>query len=402
MSELLDSTRQRLEIFTKTFEVDYSLPKFKAVLEKVEEYDRLNNKSKSLNDITNRYAMDEPAYDSDTVMNSDPRVVMVGDGLLKTWDIHGKRQEIAKKKKGVLVNEEFFNSLDADSLQVFIDEQKVENGAGILRDASNSLARLTTDLGVSYVDQQINKLIEVQGGSWYRNNAFARWFRRLIGVDPKRPLGKFPYKTSGKEEEKKEEPNFDVLKFFDVVKLTAKKEIVTYCNRTGPLLVAIKEAKEMGQTALVEQLLGKILISKYESLLFAKGMRCKISEAQVVQFAKNSTKGVSLSYIKNFTRPIPEEVRKKKLEADSLHIFDNYCILYYDPKGIIYKQTQKEVEEERRRKADPILFGMIEGSTDLYYIADWIDEYCDLTLEKFIEVSGLSKKSLKIDEKIKI
>ena len=42
-------------------------------------------------------------------------------------------------------------------------------------------------------------------------------------------------------------------------------------------------------------------------------------------------------------------------------------------------------EEEKRIKKDPILFGVIYGSNKLYYIADWVDEYCDLTWDQVVE-----------------
>lgn len=43
--------------------------------------------------------------------------------------------------------------------------------------------------------------------------------------------------------------------------------------------------------------------------------------------------------------------------------------------------TQKEKEKAK----DPILFGVIQGSRKLYFIGDWIDDYCDLTLEKMMK-----------------
>jgi hypothetical protein len=44
--------------------------------------------------------------------------------------------------------------------------------------------------------------------------------------------------------------------------------------------------------------------------------------------------------------------------------------------------TKAEVEKAK----DPILFGVVKGTRNLYYIGDWIDEYCDLTLDKFLSV----------------
>lgn len=107
-----------------------------------------------------------------------------------------------------------------------------------------------------------------------------------------------------------------------------------------------------------------------------------------------------MDYIKNYARPIPQEVIDKKLKADNLHVFDNYVVLHYDPQKKSYAQTSKEKEIERQKKADPILFGLIKGSRNLYYVADWIDEYCDLTLDKFLKVTD--DKDIKIEDKIRL
>ena len=48
---------------------------------------------------------------------------------------------------------------------------------------------------------------------------------------------------------------------------------------------------------------------------------------------------------------------------------------------------RKEVEKAK----DPILFGVIAGSNKLYYIDDWIDEYCDLRFENIVDIIGKDK-----------
>lgn len=97
-------------------------------------------------------------------------------------------------------------------------------------------------------------------------------------------------------------------------------------------------------------------------------------------------------YFDDIARPIPEEVVDKIGKANELEVFDNYAVLYFDPNGEIYKET----EQQRAKRKDPILFGLISGSNKLYYVADWIDEYCDLTLEKFVDTLGTTKDALKI------
>jgi hypothetical protein len=209
---------------------------------------------------------------------------------------------------------------------------------------------------------------------------------------------------TNEKREKKEETVYelDIIKFFEQVKLTSKESAKNYVERIKPYMIALKRANDMGQTALADQLSAQIFNNKYESILQAEGFNYKISEEQLVSFVKKTEKGVRLDYIKNFTHNIPDEVYEKKTKADSVLVFDNYCVLYYDPDLKSYKLTKEEEERIRRKKSDPILFGMINGSRNLYYIADWIDEYCDLTLEEFIKVSGLDKKEISINEKIKL
>ena len=144
---------------------------------------------------------------------------------------------------------------------------------------------------------------------------------------------------------------------------------------------------------MVEDLLRGLVTNKYESVLYAEKYYYVVTEEQMVSFVKNCEKGIKLDYIKNFTRPLPQTVVDKINKLNELEVFDNYVILYYDPDGKVYKETARE---EAKRK-DPIIFGVIAGSTKLYYVDDWVDEYCDLTLEKFIDAIGISKEELDMD-----
>ena len=190
------------------------------------------------------------------------------------------------------------------------------------------------------------------------------------------------------------EYEFDVIEFFKSVKLTSKESRETYRDRVSNYLKAIHNAHAIGQVALLEKLVKELIANKFESELYATGNYYVITEEQVLDFAKKTTgKGVELTYIKNFTRPIPEDVVAKLVKANELEVFDNYVIMHYDPKGEAKKPTEKEIA----KKKDPILFGVISGSRKLYYIADWIDEYCNLTLEKFVETLDIKKEDLLLD-----
>lgn len=186
--------------------------------------------------------------------------------------------------------------------------------------------------------------------------------------------------------EKKIANKFDVIKFFSDVKLSAEDEATKYRDRLAEYVNCIGIAEKSGQIALKEKLFNNLVINKYETILFSKGLVKAVTEETIVKLAKDSPKALALDYIQNYIRNIPISVIKKKLEIDQLEIFDNYVILHYDPNGVSYAQTNKEKEEKKKR--DPIMFGVIEGSTKLYYIDSWEDEYCDLTWDKMVDIIG--------------
>lgn len=50
-----------------------------------------------------------------------------------------------------------------------------------------------------------------------------------------------------------------------------------------------------------------------------------------------------------------------------------------------YTGEKLKTNSDKIREKDPILFGVFSFQPDvLYYIVDWIDEYCDLTLDKLL------------------
>lgn len=93
---------------------------------------------------------------------------------------------------------------------------------------------------------------------------------------------------------------------------------------------------------------------------------------------------MKLTYIKNFIKVIPQDVCELKKQADELKVFDNYVVMHYDYND----NSTSDTKAETAKKKDPILFGLIQNSRKLYYIGDWIDDYCDLTLDVIIRKLG--------------
>lgn len=183
-----------------------------------------------------------------------------------------------------------------------------------------------------------------------------------------------------------------VEQFFASVK-NSTEELKVVAHRAAGFSSMIKRAQANGQTTLVENLVDGIDIFRAETQLLALEMKTVLREEQLVEFVLKSKRGLELDYLHRFKRLIPEEIAAKKLAADERQIFDNYVVLHYDPEKKASELTKAEKKAEELARRDPILFGLIEGSRKLYFVGDWVDELCDLTLEKIADVLG--KDSIK-------
>lgn len=158
---------------------------------------------------------------------------------------------------------------------------------------------------------------------------------------------------------------------------------------------ALVQAQSLGQTALFEKLGDLVSVVRGEAILIAMGLNKYVTEKQICDFYEmvSEDKNLKLTWIKNFNRIIPEEIYEIKKDVDERKIFDNYVILHYDPEN----NGEELSKEELEKKKDPILFGVIKNSKKLYYIADWKDDYCELTLEEMFTTLG--EKVLKINNR---
>lgn len=183
-----------------------------------------------------------------------------------------------------------------------------------------------------------------------------------------------------------------IIKFFELMKQNVsvldETNIRNVLNKYNSVL---NNAIENNQIALSERIKAYSDVLRMELMLSASEFKKFLSEEDVVKFyhtiTKNKKSYLRLTYLKNFIRVIPDEIIALKKKADELKVFDNYVILHYDKEGNSSSDTNEEIE----KKKDPILFGVILGSRKLYYIGDWIDEYCNLTLGEIIDKLGKEK-----------
>jgi hypothetical protein len=102
---------------------------------------------------------------------------------------------------------------------------------------------------------------------------------------------------------------------------------------------------------------------------------------------------VKIIELEEYERDIPDEIVDAIVKTK--HIFTKYYVLFTDYTGKI----ERQVEKERQRK-DPIIFATFQDEKSrsvidrFYFIGDWEDEYCDLTLDKMVNQFKANNKDI--------
>lgn len=158
------------------------------------------------------------------------------------------------------------------------------------------------------------------------------------------------------------------------------------------------------QDIMIRRLAYCLDVVEKERKLLKKGIDTFILREDIETFiTKVADKAVKVTELSTYPRSIPDEFISVIKELREENLFDNYYVVYTD----YTHETTKEIEKVKRVK-DPILFGtyeqLIGGVWDIhdrfYYIGDWEDEYCDLTLSKMCD--AMSKKGFDISKKVSI
>ena len=276
------------------------------------------------------------------------------------------------------------SSLDYETLKKFFIESSSEKTGGVVPDfeleVSDKMREVTAGLSMNSTNTDMDVAWVVPRNFRFRDTS-SSFFERLLAH------------FSRKRREAKEtvaDKRFDIVKFFANVKQElSSDEAAKYRDRIKDYINCIGYCEKTSQTALKERMFQNLVINKYESILYAKGLYRAISFGKIIEFANKCSRNLCLDYIANYIRTIPIEVIKKKAEVDQLCVFDNYVILYYDKGNVeTTAKTVAEKEKEVEKRKDPILFGVISDSQKLYYIDSWTDEYDDLTWDVLVEKLG--------------
>lgn len=198
----------------------------------------------------------------------------------------------------------------------------------------------------------------------------------------------------------KSKKEFDVKYIFKIMK--KKLSILQFKKlntRIKALEKLIDERMKLGQWTLAEENMMYLERIIRESEIYACGFTLFLEKDHLEKFRSvaKDKRNLFLTPLSDFMRELPPDAQKKIKLAQDNRLFDEYMILHYDPamKGIPTPE-RKKIESDRK---DPILFGVIKQSTRFYFIADWVDEYCDLTLEDIIDAVKIDEAGIVLTKK---
>ena len=135
--------------------------------------------------------------------------------------------------------------------------------------------------------------------------------------------------------------------------------------------------------------------SEKEREIVKMGIDTFIYRDDIEEYIDNVAKDtVKIIELENYEREIPDEI--VNLIAEVKDKFDQLYVVFTDYTGKVERQVEKE-----RREKDPILFGTFQNQVNrtvidrFYYLGDWEDEYCDLTLDKMVnETEKAGKRNI--------
>lgn len=192
-----------------------------------------------------------------------------------------------------------------------------------------------------------------------------------------------------KELEEKEEKLLSPAEYFETIKGKIEEETSENVKRLFSVTMnQLKRFMITGQKTAAKELYSRCIYLEKEMQLLEKGITKYVLRNEIDNYIDNvADECVCVIEMCNFDRDIPDEIIDKV--AETMDIFDQFFVVFTDYTG----EKRSKVEAERRDK-DPILFGniFINGmvSPKMYFLGDWVDEYCDLTLDKM--VSAIAKK----------
>lgn len=151
----------------------------------------------------------------------------------------------------------------------------------------------------------------------------------------------------------------------------------------GKLKALLDDAETIEQKGYAEELGKMLVIACREQEALVCGISQYIDRQLVEKFRdKVKDRVIRFEFLSRFPRPIPDKQRNVIKICQRRRLFDEYHVLYTD----YTDQKSAKTTREKIIEKDPICFGTYSYAPDrLYFICDWIDEHCDLTMDKILD-----------------
>lgn len=152
-------------------------------------------------------------------------------------------------------------------------------------------------------------------------------------------------------------------------------------------LLLLQKTKITGQTSAAKKIFDQYSLIMRELKAASFGFNTIVYKSDIEKFITDISKHpVKIIELEKYTREVDDSVIDKLVLAKENQLFDEYYVLFTD----YSMEDTKKIAKERRDK-DPILFGAFKTQDNnnipenrFFYIGDWKDEYCDLTLEEML------------------
>lgn len=201
-------------------------------------------------------------------------------------------------------------------------------------------------------------------------------------------------------EEIRMEQELTPSQYFEMLKEKKEKSTDDYLNNLyDNCMELLNKAVITGQTKVMKKIIFHLDAIEREREIIKMGVDTFIYRDDIEEYIDHISKDVvKIIELENYEREIPDEIVNAIAQVKDK--FDMFYVLFTDYTGKVERQVVKE-----RRDKDPILFGTFEDNDSstiidrFYYIGDWVDEYCDLTLDKMV-AEFKSKRNKNVEKKI--
>lgn len=213
-----------------------------------------------------------------------------------------------------------------------------------------------------------------------------------------------------RQEKKDQRLKQQMVEVFNDMKRTVSETSIEDVEKSDlSLYQAALNAKELDQAnQLLFQLLRHDFNKRIKSDIIPSGFTKFLDWDQISEslekLESENVRNVLATTLKEYPRPIPS-INAKKIEK-AKEYFDEIVIIYTD-----YTGKERGKVSQARKERDPIAFGVLTqdfvnpisgrktttAHNQAFFITDWIDENCDLTLDKLLKESA--KIGIDLEEK---